>query len=95
MKEFLDSIGFRFGDLMVIATIIGAFVKADRDHQKRETLRDFRLSTLTDDVTELKTDMKDFQAALRDISNQKVQIDFLIKSYDDLRHGRGLVENGH
>jgi TolA-binding protein len=89
--EFLNSIGFRVGDLFVLATIIGAFMKTDRENQKRETSREMRISQLGDELHELKDDVKEFRKALTDISNQKVQIDFLIKAYDDLRHGRGIV----
>ena len=51
------------------------------------------LSQLTEDFGEMKREFVEFRKIVTDVAVQKATIDFLLKAYDDLRRGRGKIED--
>ncbi|MDE2020312.1 MAG: hypothetical protein KGJ13_08260, partial [Patescibacteria group bacterium] len=51
------------------------------------------LKQLIEDLKEMKMEFSEFRKTITDVASQKVQIEFLLKAYDDLRRGVGKI--GH
>jgi len=71
--------------------MIGGAAAIVRAGERAKTLQEAALAHITEDINDMKSEMKEFRNAIRDISNQKVQIDFLLQSYNELRHDQGFI----
>lgn len=49
------------------------------------------LKMMTDDLAEMKTEFKAFGETLKKVALQEMQIGLLMKWYDELRRGKGIV----
>lgn len=83
---------FRAGDFM---TLIGGLAVAAAFLYRRGgddvTVR-MTLTAMTAELTEMKTEFKSFSATLAKVAIQEVQIALLMKWYDELRRGIGIVK---
>jgi len=86
-----DQFGISFGNILTMITMVGSVMAMIRNNDRAMTLHEAAMKNVTDDVSEMKGDIKELRAAFIQLSSQKVQIDFLIKAYDDLRHRRGFI----
>lgn len=83
---------FKFGDIL---TLVGAlFVGAAFLYRRGgvDVKTSMILSALTDDMSEMKQDMKIFATSITELAAQKIQINLLMKWYDELRRGVGKIE---
>lgn len=83
---------FRAGD---IVTAVSALTVAFSFLYKRggsDAAIDIAVKQLTDNFDEMKTEMKTFSTALRDIAVQRSEINLLMKWYDEIRRGIGKIE---
>ena len=49
------------------------------------------LKVMTDDLAEMKKEFRQFSETLQKVSVQEMQISLLMKWYDELRRGKGIV----
>lgn len=84
----------KFGDLL---TVVSALVIAAAFLHKRggqEASVQVTLTELAKDFGEMKDQMMAFSKAISDIAVQRVEINLLMKWYDELRRGEGFVRGG-
>lgn len=85
---------FRAGDIL---TFFGGLAVAAAFLYRRggqEVSVQLTLEALTKELTEMKTEFKEFSATLAKVAIQEMQIGLLMKWYDELRRGKGWVQ-GH
>lgn len=86
--------GIKFGDLLTVGSallVAAAFLfRKGGDYEK---LR-MAVTTALDQISELKTDIKQMGKVLTELAVQKEQITMLTKWYDELRRGVGRI-SGH
>lgn len=83
---------FRAGDLL---TFVGGIAVAAAFLYRRggeEVRVQLTLTALTNELTEMKTEFKAFGQTLATVAAQEVKIGLLMKWYDELRNGIGIVE---
>lgn len=83
---------FRAGDLL---TLIGGVAVAMAFLYRRggDDIRvQLTLEAMSKELAEMKTEFKTFGATLAKVALQEVQIALLMKWYDELRHGVGIVK---
>lgn len=81
----------KFGDILTLA---GALLVAGSILYKRgiaEATNSAILSRLVEDFDEMKKEFKAFSAAMSEVATQKMQIGLLMKWYDELRRGVGII----
>jgi hypothetical protein len=83
----------KIGDVL---TLLGALVVAGSILYKRgitEATNAAILARLVEDFDEMKKEFKAFSAAMGEVATQKMQIGLLMKWYDELRRGVGIVKD--
>jgi hypothetical protein len=82
---------FKFGDVF---TLIGALVVAASFLYKRgghDTGTKLTLEAMASELKEMKSEFKEFTAAMTRMAVQETKINLLMKWYDELRRGKGWV----
>lgn len=82
---------FRAGDIL---TFIGGLSVAAAFLYRRgrdDAITAVTLQALTAELTELKTEFKEFGATLTQVAGQEIKIGLLMKWYDELRNGKGII----
>ena len=82
----------KFGDVLTLAGAVfvgGSFLYRRGGVDVKTSMI---LKALTDDMGELKADMKIFASSIAELAAQKIQINLLMKWYDELRRGVGKIE---
>lgn len=87
----LDQYGIRLGDVLVIVSFVGTAIGFLRSYDKSEAHRDFVMQRLTSDVENLQKEVSAQSRTLNEIATQRKEIDLLMKWYDELRRGVGIV----
>lgn len=85
---------FRAGDVLTFlggVSIAAAFLYRRGGEDARTSII---LKELTRDFGEMKTEFKAFSQTLAKVAVQEVQIGLLMKWYDELRNGIGIVVKG-
>ena len=82
----------KLGDILTVLgalSVIAAFL-----HKRggQETGTQLTLEGMSKDVTQMKTEFKEFSETLKQVAVQEVKIGLLMKWYDELRHGEGFVK---
>jgi hypothetical protein len=82
----------KFGDVLTVLSAL--FILAAFLHKRggQEVGVQVTLEALTRELTEMKTEFKEFGDTLKKVAIQEVQINLLMKWYDELRHGEGFVQ---
>lgn len=83
----------RAGDLL---TLVGGCVVAAAFLYRRggdDAIVRLTLKIMTDDLAEMKTEFKSFGDTLKKVALQEMQIGLLMKWYDELRRGKGIVRD--
>lgn len=83
---------FRAGDILTFIgglCVAGAFLFR---RGGREVGVQLTLEALTKELTEMKSEFKNFGETLKKVAIQEMQIGLLMKWYDELRRGEGYVK---
>lgn len=82
----------KLGDVL---TMVGAIVVAAAflyNRGGKEAGDQMTLNVLSKELKEMKTEFKAFSDTLQKIAIQEMKIDLLMKWYDELRRGEGLIQ---
>lgn len=83
----------KFGDVLTMCSaVIVAGAILYRKGQAEAT-HNAILSRLVDDFDEMKKEFKAFSSVLSEVALQKMQIELLMKWYDEFRRGVGLIKD--
>jgi hypothetical protein len=82
---------FRAGDILPL--VGGIFVAMAFLYRRggQEVGMQLTLEALTKELTEMKTQFKSFGETLNKVAIQEMQIGLLMKWYDELRRGKGII----
>ncbi|MDI1264034.1 MAG: hypothetical protein PS018_12340 [bacterium] len=84
----------RAGDLL---TLIGGVCVAAAFLYRRgadDVTVTLTLKAMSDELAEMKTEFKSFGDTLKKVAIQEMQIGLLMKWYDELRRGKGIINDG-
>lgn len=85
----------KFGDLLTVAAALFVAASFLHKHGGQEASVQVTLKALTRELTEMKTEFREFGETLKKVAIQEVQIGLLMKWYDELRRGEGFVRGVH
>jgi hypothetical protein len=83
---------FRGGDIF---TLIGGISVAAAILYRRggdDATVKITLKAMTDQLAEMKTELSEFGKAMTKLAVQETKIDLLMKWYDELRRGKGVIQ---
>lgn len=87
----LDDIGIKPGDILTMLTMIGTGIAVMRRNDRSHVERNFKLDRCILDIENIHKKVEIMNTTVNEVSKQKMQIDLLMKWYDELRHGVGIV----
>lgn len=84
---------FRAGDVLTFAG--GVFVAAAFLYRRggEDTRLKITMDAFTKELNEMKTEFKSFGDTLKKVAIQEMQIGLLMKWYDELRRGKGIIND--
>ena len=82
----------KLGDVLTILGALGVIAAFLHKRGGQETGAQLTLEAMSRELTEMKTEFKEFSETLKQVAVQEVKIGLLMKWYDELRHGEGFVK---
>lgn len=82
---------FRAGDILTFVGGVGVVVAFLYKRGGLEMSMKLTIDALTKEIAEMKAEFKAFSTELKKVAVQEVQISMLLKWYDELRRGKGII----
>jgi len=84
---------FRAGDILTFAGGLGVAAAFLYRRGGDDVTVKLTLKAMTEELTEMKTEFKSFGDTLKKVAIQEMQIGLLMKWYDELRRGKGIIND--
>lgn len=85
---------FRAGDILTFVGGLGVAAAFLYRRGGEDVRINLTLKAMSDELAEMKTEFKSFGLTLAKVATQEMQIGLLMKWYDELRRGKGIINDG-